>query len=78
MRILSMKRAKAPRHGVRVYAVVQSESRPTRVNHVVTGMRVQRKLRFRCSCEAASFNPRGRCNHAKAVARRLHHLTRSR
>lgn len=70
-RILSLKRAKAPRHGVLIYGNVQSRSRGTRIIHTVTGAKRGRKTIFRCSCEAASFNPRTPCLHVVAVKSRL-------
>lgn len=70
-RILSCKKAVNPRHGVTYYATVQSASRPTRVNHVVTGIKIGNAVRFRCSCEAASFSPRTPCRHITATKARL-------
>ena len=70
-RILSLKKAKNPRHGVAYYATVQSRSRGTRVNHVVTVAKHGRRLRSHCSCEIASFNPRTACDHAVAVVNRI-------
>ncbi len=70
-RVLSFRRAKTPRHGVAYYGNVQSRSRSTRVIHTVTAARRGRNLRFRCSCEAASFHPREKCIHVKAVVRRM-------
>jgi hypothetical protein len=71
-RILSFRRAENPRHGILLYTTVQSRSRSTRVNHVVTmAKRGDREL-FRCSCESASFRPRTKCIHVQAVQRRQH------
>lgn len=70
-RILSLKRAKQPRHGIVAYANVQSRSRSTRVIHVVTAAKRGRRLRFRCSCEIASFHPQVPCAHIRSVAGRL-------
>jgi hypothetical protein len=60
-RVLSLKFAKHARHGVALYSNVQSRSRGTRIIHTVTGAKRGRKLRFRCSCESASFRPRTAC-----------------
>jgi hypothetical protein len=68
-RIISFRRAKCPRHGVTVYAYVQSKSRPS-VNHVVTGIKSGKALRWSCSCEIRSFNPRRPCAHIVTVRRR--------
>lgn len=70
-RVLSLKVAKAPRHGVLIYANVQSRSRGTRIIHVVTGAKRSHKKMFRCSCEAASFNPRKLCIHVLAVLAKI-------
>ena len=70
-RILSLKKAKAPRHGILIYSNLQSRSRGTRVIHTVTGAKRGRKLRFRCSCEHASFSPRIFCAHISAVKAKL-------
>jgi hypothetical protein len=70
-RILSLRRAKNPRHGILIYSNVQSRSRGTRVIHTVTGAKRGRKKLFHCSCESASFNPRVSCIHILAVQRRL-------
>ena len=70
-RVLSLKVAKAPRHGVVIYANVQSRSRGTRIIHTVTAAKRLRKKIFRCSCESASFNPRKACIHILAVRVKL-------
>lgn len=70
-RILSLKKSKNPRHGIVLYSTVLSRSRGTRVVHVVTAAKRANKIRFRCSCEAASFSPRTRCIHVAAVAKRI-------
>ncbi len=66
-RVLSLRFAKRPRHGVVLYSNVQSRSRGTRIIHVVTAAKRVRKMRFRCSCEIASFNPRKQCIHVESV-----------
>jgi len=70
-RVLSFRKAKNPRHGILYYGNVQSRSRGTRVIHVVTLAKQGRKLRSRCSCEAASFVPRKKCIHVQAVQRQM-------
>lgn len=70
-RVLSIKRAKKPIHGVVLYSNVQSRSRGTRVIHTVTAAKYGRKLRFRCSCEAASFNPKQKCIHVQSVVAKI-------
>jgi hypothetical protein len=69
-RIITLRRAKHPRHGVIIYANVQSRSRGTRVIHTVTAVKRGDKIRWRCSCEIASFHPRVACDHAEAVKAR--------
>lgn len=70
-RVLSLRKAVKPRHGILYYSTVQSRSRSTRVNHVVTGAKIGRSVRFRCSCESASFHPQEKCIHVRAVVRRM-------
>ena len=68
-RVLSLKIAKKPRHGILVYATVQSRSR--RLVHTVTATSHGRSLRFHCSCEHKSFNPRAVDAHIAAVSVKL-------
>ena len=69
-RVVSLHIAKKPRHGVVVYAGVQSRSRPLHV-HIVTGTTHGQKMRFHCSCEHKSFNPRAVDPHIAAVHKKL-------
>jgi hypothetical protein len=46
-RILTLRRAKKPRHGILIYFNLQSRSRGTRVIHTVTGAKRGRSMRFR-------------------------------
>ena len=68
-KVLSLKTADAPRHGVTAYGTVQSVSRPGRVNHTVT---LQGRS-WACSCEHFLFR-RTDCKHIerakKILARR--------
>jgi hypothetical protein len=75
-RILSLRRAKNPRHGILIYSNLQSRSRGTRVIHTVTGAKRGRKIRFHCSCEIASFHPQVPCIHVLAVQARLRKAAR--
>jgi hypothetical protein len=70
-RVLSLRHAKNPRHGVVLYGNVLSRSRSTRVVHTVTAAKRGRQFRFRCSCEAASFHPQEKCIHVRSVVRKL-------
>jgi len=70
-RVLSLKIALKPRHGIVVYATVQSRSR--RLVHTVTATMHGRVLRYHCSCEAKSFNPRAVDAHIAAVQAKLAH-----
>jgi hypothetical protein len=72
-KVISLQIAKPARvrHGVHLYASVQSRSRGTRIIHLVTGTKIARKVRLHCSCEAKSFNPHAVCIHQKAVSKKL-------
>lgn len=70
-RIISFKHAKNPRNGVSIYSTVLSRSRSTRITHLVTGAKRGRQVCYRCSCEHASFEPKAKCAHIQAVARRV-------
>jgi len=75
-RIISFHKAANPRHGVLYYSTVLSRSRSTRVNHVVNAAKRGRRLRFRCSCESASFRPHTSCIRMLAVQRRMRKASR--
>lgn len=78
-RVLSLRFAKHPRHGIALYSNVLSRSRGTRVVHLVTGTKIgRRKYRTHCSCEAKSFNPRAVCIHQQAVNRAVVRRMRNR
>lgn len=64
-RILSLKFAK-PGSPVSLYAVAQSVSRPTKLNHTVT----KAGRSFSCTCEFGSLR-RERCAHIKSVEARI-------
>jgi len=68
-RVLSLKIAKKPRHGILIYATIASRSR--RLVHTVTATSHGRNLRFHCSCESKSFNPRAVDAHVTAVQKKL-------
>ncbi len=70
-RVLSIKFAERPRHGIDLYSNVQSRSRGTRIIHLVTGTKIHRSYRLHCSCEAKSFNPHAVCIHVEAVRFKL-------
>jgi predicted nucleic acid-binding Zn finger protein len=63
MKIISLKHAVKPRNGVTSYAVIQSRTRGTRLNHSV--VRVGRK--FDCSCEDSILNQNKDCDHIKTL-----------
>ena len=65
-RVLSLRFAKHPRHGIRVYASVRSVSRPQKLVHTV----IKTGRILRCSCEG-NFLGGNRCRHIDAVQRRL-------
>ena len=64
-RVLSLRKADAPRFGVLAYGVVQSVSRGSRVNHTV----VKRGRKWACSCEDHIFRGTN-CKHIQAARRR--------
>lgn len=71
-RILSLRRAEAPRHGVVLYGVAQSVSRPQKVNHTITARKRGRKLSFSCTCETFTFRrPKNGCRHIRAFKLKL-------
>jgi len=68
-KIITIRKAKNPRHGVDIYARVASRSREG-VEHVVTIAVARTRTRCHCGCEAAGFNSRKRCDHIKVVRER--------
>ena len=66
MKVISLNKAVRPRNHVTIYAVVQSRSRGMKLNHLV----VKRMRQWLCACEDyLMHNPRGGCDHIKAVRR---------
>jgi len=70
MKIISLRHAKKPKHGVVVYAKVQSRSKDG-IAHTVTGARHGGDIRYRCGCDDNLFRPRLACDHIVAVKARV-------
>jgi hypothetical protein len=69
--VISIKRAKKPRHGIELFADVRSRSRSTRLVHNVVASKRGDLLRFNCSCESRLFRPRTKCIHIQSVTAKL-------
>ena len=67
-RVLSLRKARHPKFSVSQYGIVQSVSRPNRLNHTV----VKRGRVWLCTCEDSIYrNPVGGCKHARAARLKL-------
>lgn len=69
MKIISLRHAKNPKHGVVLYAKVLSRSKEGTA-HTVTGIRHGDDVRYRCGCDDNLFRPRVSCDHIIAVKKR--------
>lgn len=68
IRIIFIRKAAKPRNGISVWAAAQSRSRGLKIVHCL----VMRGRKIECACEDAMFNrPRGGCDHAKELRRKL-------